>query len=314
MIRKGRLGLLKVAVSLGLLALLLTRVDLSSVGQTLRAADMRLIAAALGLGCADRILQAAKWRLLLTSSGTQIGFGAAVVNTYVGNFAGLFLPASVGGDVVRVWLLRETKLPTAEVVASILVERAFGVLALVLAAGAGVLLADTLDVPVPAGMATTVLVATGVLLLAIVASFRLDISGALDWVGRVGARFSLGELAGQLPDSYRRYGKRKPALFTFLILSVIEVGAIAVMYGLTVRALGLDTGWLPLLVVVPAVLFLQRLPISIDGLGVSEGAITWFLIQLGETPEAGLAVAVAMRLVGIAIILPGGLLWWRRPQ
>ena len=314
MSRKRWLDLLRVAVSGGLLALLFTRVDLAGVGRALGRADGWLLLAALGIGHADRVLQAEKWRLLLRSSGTRIGHGAAIANTYVGNFAGQFLPSGVGGDVVRVWLLREMKLSTTEVIASILVERGFGVLALVFTAGGAVVLARAIGIELPSRLAWAILGVAGPLFLVTLASFRLDVDRMLAWIGRVGSRFSLGEKATQLTAAYRSYGKRKRVLLSYLALSVVEVAMVSLVFSVCIRAMGSEVGMVPLLAVIPTLLFLQRLPISINGLGVSEGALTWLLVQLGETKEVGLAVAILMRLLEVTIILPGGLLWWRRPR
>jgi uncharacterized protein (TIRG00374 family) len=310
--RRRLLGPLRVGVSLALVVFLVSRVDLAGVGRILAVADVPLLLAALVVGHLDRILQAAKWRLLLSGAGVRIGLPAAVANTYLGNFAGQFLPSGVGGDVVRVWRLREMRLPTDEVVASILVERAFGVLALAATAGGATLLARATGVPLPPRTGSVILAISLGLLVVAAASFRLDVSRVLAWIARAGRRFSLGERLERLTDAYRRYGKRKSLLLVYLALSIAEVATMAVVVALAARALGADVDPLALGVVVPAVLFLQRLPVSINGIGVSEGAMTAFLVQLGETAETGLAVAVGLRILEVAIILPGGLLGWRR--
>ncbi|MCA9753288.1 MAG: flippase-like domain-containing protein, partial [Gemmatimonadetes bacterium] len=228
----------KIAISALLLGLIISRMNAENVLQTLRAVDLRFALAALAVSHLDRFLQAGKWWLLLRQSGQQLPLRIAIANTYVGNFAGLFLPASVGGDFVRVFLLKAFPIQMSEVVASIVVERVFGVLALVFTAAGALLLADTAGVQVPEPVRWLVLPVFGGLLVAIAASFRLR-SGIPAFVLRLGERFHLQRRLESLTGSYRRYGKRKVAILTYFVLSVVEVLTVTVIFLLMARAVGI---------------------------------------------------------------------------
>lgn len=140
---------LKIIVSAGLVGLLLWRVDLAELGEVLAGTHPGFAVAALALAHVDRALQGGKWWLLLRASGAHLGVGAAIANTYVGNFAGQFLPSGVGGDFVRVALLRTSGIALSELVASIVVERVFGVLALFFTAAAAAFLPSAPGSPCP---------------------------------------------------------------------------------------------------------------------------------------------------------------------
>ena len=299
----------RVVVSLGLIALLLSRVDLAEIGRTLLGAAPWPVLGAFLTSHFDRALQAWKWRALLQSSGVPIGFGLALSNTYIGNFTGQFLPSGVGGDVVRIVLLRQLRLPVAEVTASIVIERGFGMLALVVTAAGAFLMARWLEIPVPDTTGWVILGILAVMLAITAASFRLGIQGVLDRLGRFAPRVS--KRLETLADAYRRYGKRKRVILQYFALSVFEVAVLTMVFFLCARALGIDVAFLPLLLVVPVTLFLQRIPVSINGIGVQEGSLAFFLVALGRSMDEAVALSVFLRILELGILVPGGILLLR---
>jgi uncharacterized protein (TIRG00374 family) len=310
--KRPGLGALKILVSAGLVGFLLWRVDLGELGAVLAHANLRLALAAAAVAHADRVLQGGKWWLLLRAAGARFGLGAAIANTYSGNFAGMFLPSGVGGDFVRVALLRDSGIPLSEVVASIVVERVFGVLALFFTAAGATLLAERAGLPVPDGVAPLAVASLVVLLGVIALSFRFGIEGFLRWVARIGSRLRLGERLTALTDSYRRYGKRKPAILTYFVLSVAEVLMVAFVFALTAWALGIRIPLLAMAIIAPVTLFIQRIPITINGLGVQEGVLAGLLVPFGFSLNEALALGVALRVLEAFTILPGAFLWLAR--
>ena len=97
------------------------------------------------------------------------------------------------------------------------------------------------------------------------------------------------------------------ALFMSLGLHLVAV----VIYKLLLMAVGLRVPMIELLAIVPWVLLIGLIPISFNGLGLSEGAFVLLSAQSGLNPGADLAVAVLVRLVVVAGSLFGGvlLLW-----
>lgn len=76
------------------------------------------------------VLRAARWRLLL-HGGSGIGFWSLLSSTFIGMMANNVLPARLG-EGVRAWVLaRREQAPVVTVLASIVVERLFDVVALV---------------------------------------------------------------------------------------------------------------------------------------------------------------------------------------
>jgi uncharacterized protein (TIRG00374 family) len=127
---KGRLiTLFKIAVSLGLIIYLFARMDLAQVGDALKSANYLYLlpAALLFLGAMSNA--GLKWYILLRAQGIRVPFRAVLSYTYVGFFFNNFLPANVGGDVMRGYGLARYTEQGAEAAVSVVVDRIVGLMA-----------------------------------------------------------------------------------------------------------------------------------------------------------------------------------------
>ena len=84
--------LFRLAVSVGLLLLLLLFVDWGRLGARLGAANAAPMLAVVLLATADRLLMAWKWWLLVQARDVTLGLWPAVRAYYLASFAGYFLP------------------------------------------------------------------------------------------------------------------------------------------------------------------------------------------------------------------------------
>ncbi|MCA9912578.1 MAG: flippase-like domain-containing protein, partial [Anaerolineae bacterium] len=122
---------IRIILSVGLLAFLVSQVDLSEIWDRLVASNKWYILVAFLLGMVDRVLMAFKWNVLLKAKGMNIPLARVTFVYWKTTFLGLFLPATVGGDALRAYALSRNKnYPMSDVVSSIIVERALGFLAL----------------------------------------------------------------------------------------------------------------------------------------------------------------------------------------
>jgi len=64
-----------------------------------------------------------------------------------------------------------------------------------------------------------------------------------------------------------------------------------------------------LFIVVPLVNVLVLVPISLGGLGIQEGAYTYFLMKMGLSMQEGFAIALILRVLITLACLPGGLFY-----
>ncbi len=311
--KPGRI--LQIAVSVVLLAVLVRWIDGPSFLRAVRGADPGLLALALLLAVADRALMALKWNILLVARDIRVGWWRAVRVYWSSTFLGLFLPATVGADVVRAVMLSRSETRRAEIVSSILVERFLGMVALGLAGVVGAALA-------PAVLGKLEFDRDRLLLLAIAAAVAVtaafafsltDASGRLaeGLAARVAGKRHVGRVAEVLVKvfrSFRAYREHRGALSLFFGLTLLEQLLPMVRAYVVARAMHLDVPFLFFASMVPIELLVIRLPLSVDGFGIREGLFTWFLMQRGIDESVGFAVGLVNHVLFLLAVLPGGVM------
>ena len=95
--RQQLFSLVKICISVGLVAFLLWRSGIAAIGSTLAGADLRWIAAGLVLGIGAAMLQANQWRGLLGAYGTKRGYWNCLRLDSAARLFDAALPTSIGG-------------------------------------------------------------------------------------------------------------------------------------------------------------------------------------------------------------------------
>ena len=302
-------ALLRIAVALGLTAFILWQSDPRAIGAALAGANWRWIAATLALVLVDRALMAWRWLLLLrpVASGAALTLPVVLRIFFVSTFVGTFLPASVGGDAVRAVSLSRHGVRMADSVASVLADRIFGTLSILLVAAAAVWFAPA-DLPgwlAPSTVGLTAIAAAGV-------GIGLFHPGAERLAGTALQRLTRGKLleAGtNLLGSLRRYAHAPGALASVLGGSIaVQLLRISQAWLLGL-ALGIPAGFLAYLVYIPVILLVMLLPITINGIGTSQAAFVWLFAASGVSAADAFALSVLFLALGTVGNLPGGILY-----
>jgi glycosyltransferase 2 family protein len=309
---------LKAAVGVGVLLLLGFAVDWRSSLGLILTAEPVWIALAVTINVAALLLSAWRWERLLRVLGPRLGLQRAIKAYWVGSLFGNVLPSTVGGDVVRIALVRE-RTGLARASASIAVERLTGLTMLLVAA----LLA--LVSPAAATMLGQQrwglivffagILASGFLLLAFAPQPFVAASGTRvrDHFARLPRIAKLLETGHAFGGALMIYRHRPAALVLTLILSALFYALLVPFQWALLRAVGAEIGPLEVAVAAPLVILVNLLPISINGLGVTEGAFVVLYSRLGVPPEIALSAAILRRLVIVAITSIG-LAYWQRPD
>jgi uncharacterized membrane protein YbhN (UPF0104 family) len=128
-LRDKLINLLKIVISVGLVAWAFSKIDLKQVGAQLATANPWLIVAALALFELAIVINGAKWQVLLRAQGVHVPFGAVLQFLFTGFFFNNFLPANVGGDVIRGYGLARYTDRGADAAVSVIVDRIVGLTA-----------------------------------------------------------------------------------------------------------------------------------------------------------------------------------------
>lgn len=283
---------LKVAVTVGLLGYLLSRIDLSSVVDIVRGASWGWILAGFALYLALQGLCAWRWLWLARVLGLDGTWPAFVRYYYVGMFFNLFLPTGVGGDVYRCYYLARSAADWRRAIVSVLADRGVGFATMCVIAGVALLAFGRVHVPVwmwwALGLA---LVAVGVILL-------------LGWAAR-GPLASIRESMPLIAELFAR-----PGVLAFVAVLSVALQTLVILVNIfNGKALGLDIPVVFYFILIPLVAVATMIPISLNGLGVREGAFVFFLAQVGVPEAHALSLALIWLAVLVASSLIGGLVW-----
>jgi uncharacterized membrane protein YbhN (UPF0104 family) len=302
-VRRGSTSFfLRVAVSVGLLALLTYLVGPKHLGQRIAGADPGYVLLAIALITADRLLMAWKWWLLIRGRDAEVGLGPAVRAYYMAGFAGWFLPMTVGADAVRIAALAGQG-RTPGLVASVVLERMVGALAQAVLALISLATLIALGLGAEIGPPERWAVGGAVLaaFLAFPFSFRVAAWAARRLGGETGGR----GLIRKLGQAYASYATARRLVVSFFGLTLLEGCFPVVIHYYVGRALGLDPGWTFYIATVPLVFMVARLPVSLGGLGVLELSFVYLGTLLGLGRADAFSIAVLAEALVVLSLTPG---------
>lgn len=294
---------LRLVIGLALLAFVIWHVDTAALLGTFRNLSWLPLLLAIALQVAQRVLWTLRWRAILRANGIDRAWRELLGLVMIGVFFDSFFPTAGGGDLVRGYYAargRERMLTSYLVVA---IERLLGVIsfaALAALASTVALLSGEQRFPfellnVAAVMGWAVLAAGGSLF-----AWRgwHGWIAALPWLGR------RSEMVLYSLDLFRRpETPRMLIVGTSVLLKLLAV----LFFVACARAAGIDTPALLFFLIVPVALLASTLPITLNGLGVREGALVALLVGAGvPAAEAGAAALLALP-INTAFALAGGL-------
>ncbi len=275
---------LRVVVTVGLLAALVTNINMRQVGSLLTHVNW-LILVPFFLYLPAILLSALKWRIIL---GRQLPFWALVRIYWIGNFFSNFLPSTIGGDGYRVIKIKDD-VGGKTAVGSVLLDRASGLL--------------------------------GTLVLFVLLSFALP--GQLVWQRKdilacicllcvlavLAIRLAPDRLTAKLAGFLSAFREFRTSWKQVLLISLLypALGITSLwfyflMYGFTPSFLTTALFYL-------AIQLITLIPISINALGVYEVSVVGLFATIGIPAEVSLSISLLSRAVMLVQTAFGGLLF-----
>jgi uncharacterized protein (TIRG00374 family) len=298
---------LRAAVAVALTAIVLYWSHPSQLLAATTGADPRWLLAALGLVFVDRALMAMRWIELLVAlaPGSRPPLGVVLRVFFTSSFVSNFVP-SVASDLYRAYALSRYDVHLAESTASVLMDRALGVLSVVLVVAAVLPFAHGL-----AARRELIAVVAMVFAVCAVAAAVIYSEPAADRVRRTAAAIPvkvLHRVTDALTDAVRRYATHHGEMTRVLGMSVL-VQIIRVLQGWCIgSALGLEVPLLTYFVFIPIIVLVMQIPITVNGLGTTQLVFKLFELQGAPPPQVFVFSALFMAL-GLVGTLPGGLLY-----
>jgi uncharacterized protein (TIRG00374 family) len=301
---------LKAGVSAVLVALIVAQLDgLGAVLQIVAGASPLYLALAAVVLTLDRFLMTYKWLALLKSRGMHLRFLHGVQIYCSAMLWGMFLPATLGADVLRGYMTSRNGISGYEVFASIAIERLVGFVASLLFGLIGIAILTSIGSTDGHLLAYACL--GGAALLGALVMVSLSFSDTLfeRAVDVLPARIRRSQIIRRLRHFhrvYRGYGANRNVIASFFALTLLEQYLAIMSLWLLARALHIEIGMLFVLGVTPLAMLISRLPVSIDGIGVFEGILIVLMALGGVSPEQVVALSLTGRVLQIVLWLP----WW----
>jgi len=300
--------LLRALVAVALTALVLYWSHPSDILRAAAGADLRWIVAALGLVLIDRGLMAMRWIDLLVAlaPGSRPRLGAVLRVFFVSSFVSNFVP-SVASDMYRAYALSRYNVHLAESTASVLMDRALGVLSVVVVGALALPFAH--EIAVRRELIATLALIFAVCAVAGAVVFSESAAVRVRSTARLIPIAAVQRAADALTDAVRRYATHHAEMARVLALSIV-VQLIRVLQAWCLgRALGIDLPLATYLVFIPVIVLIMQLPVTVNGIGTTQAAFAWLFPPQGVAAAPVFALSVLFLALGIVGTLPGGLMY-----
>jgi len=291
--------LLRIIISVVLLILLfkLNKIDLKALVNDIKGADRMFLALGFAIFPLVHILGFLRWRMLLKAAEMDIPLKKLISSFCGGIFFSIFLPSTIGGDLVRTADIVSHTRKAKEVIATVFLDRLSGYIGLVIVALPAVLLGGPLiDDKVVFFSVAVIITLLVVILLLLFNSFIY--AGITRFLSVPGA----GKIKEMIKDMHReihvfRNHKKMIAANLGLSFLIQVISPISVYFiGLS---LGIKINLIYFLIFLPIIGAITLLPIAIGGLGLREGLYVVYFAKAGVIKQ----LALAMSLLSFSFIV-----------
>jgi hypothetical protein len=311
--RKILIQLVKATVSVGLIIFLFMKLSPANLLSYIESVRPEQLIISAVIFFASVVMGACQWHLLLKAGGIVLPFRRTFKVYFVGIFFNNFLPAGVGGDVMKIYDVSRVGNDPYQVFAITMLDRVIGIAGLcVLALAASFILLAGKGL---SNLSLYIVIFIGCVapVLALILNKRLS-RGVRTLFGAI-TLWGLGE---RFDAVFRHLGEFRRLRLLLAQLTALAMGVQflrVVTHILVGQALGISLtplNFLHFFVFVPLLSLIMILPISINGLGLREGAGILLFTQIGFSKEQALLMELITYAIMVAVSFLGGFFFLQR--
>jgi uncharacterized protein (TIRG00374 family) len=306
--------LLKLMLSITLIAVIVSRVDLNDVWSAFVRADKWLITGAFLLYFVGLCVIASRWKLLLTVQGVSASFFTLVKSMLVAVFFYNFLPSTIGGDAMRAYDTWKMGGGKAQSVSIIFIDRLLGVFTLFIFALLA-LLVTSIDVSFIPNIKIWIVAAVTLGFLGIyILFFKATVISSFLYKDDPAVTGTLRRILQKIFDVFAIYNGKPGVLFSALILSVLLQLNVIFHYYLIALSLGIDVPVQAMFIIIPVAIVVMMIPVSINAIGIREAIFVTMFAFYGVSNADALAFAwMSFVLITVLGVL-GGIVFMLRKK
>ena len=308
--RKWLVAIAKIAIAAVILYYLFGRIQTSDGFSRLleEPKNWGYLAAAWAMVLVGFSISFVRWYLFVRALGLDFHLRDAFRLGTLGYMFNQVSPGSIGGDLLKaVFIAREQQGNRTEAVATVLIDRAVGLYAMLIVGGFGLLVLDDqlTDQALADNLRFVVWSALGVATLGFAWAMSPLATGTK--VRELADRVPLvGHTITRLIDATATYHQRRSYVFTGLLLGVATHSLLIASYWLISQGLPVFRPTLTQCAsVVPPCLLAGTLPLTPGGIGTLEATVEYFYSRIGAPEGDGTIVALAFRAMMYAFAAVG---------
>lgn len=300
--------ILKIFVSIALIAYLLSGTDYSAVYSSLVSAKPVYLFLAFITLLIGKILSGYRWQMLLASQEIRIPLRSLIASLFVGQFFNSFLPTTIGGDAVRAYDTAVASNESVKSVTTVFMDRLIGVIALVMLAVLAIPIAYIMGEDVNYYLLSVLILflfCLAGLLIVLNNSLTRGLADALQGMG-------LSRIADQvwkINTSIQEMRSDNKILWIAFGVSILLQINVVIFHYLISLSLSLDVPLIYYFIIVPVALTVLIVPFSINGIGIREGIFVYLLAGLGISASNAIALSLLSFLLLLTQAMIGGIIF-----
>lgn len=294
---------IKLFISLAILLLLVYATDLEALKNSFYSISFDAIIYAFCLILLIRFIMALRWKVLLNYYQISASLTKLLEIIFVSNAVGHLLPSGVGSDIIRVYELSKNKGSSEKILASVFLDRVFGLISMLLVALFAAWYAhfsDQLELTIP------LLISFAVLMLPvafIIIRFLLSKNISLNTNRNLLVKIS--RFYNRFISALHQTAIPTHGYYILILLSVLVQLIRSLVFMCIFIGMGSDVAIVHYFIFVPIVFIVMLVPISIGGLGVRESALYAFFGPLGLSIATCTVAGLVFHALQLVMIVPG---------
>jgi len=298
---------LRFGTSIILLFFLFKQVDEKVMLGLIKNVDKPMLFLALGVFSLSYLFCFLRWWMLLRAARMNLPVNRIFISYCGSIFFNLFLPSTIGGDMVRsIDLGVHTNRPR-EVVATVLLDRLSGYVGLVIITVIALIFGWKFI------QDSTVLLSVGIL-IAILAGILLVLFNNVVYtkINKLLDSPSAGKIREAIKNLHQEiylFKQHKQVLINILLISFAVQIVSSYSYYLIALSLGLKVEPIYFFVFIPVISAITMLPISIGGLGLRDATMIFFFAKVGVCKNLAFSLSLVSFCFIMALGAAGGLIY-----
>ena len=260
---------------------------------------------------ASAVVNSFRWYLLVKERKLESSFSTILSFNFTGLFFSIFLPGRTGGDIARAYYIAKSSDNRAEAISTIIIWRMIGIIALtfiaLIASFTSFFLLD--DKSIIFVILAIILLIYSMLFLLSNRKLMNSFSNKLSLLVKRVLKLNLESKIKTLYNALHDYTNKKKLLIINIILGIVVHSLIITSWYVISQSLDIDISYIYFFLLIPIISLLNTIPISLNGVGVREGAAVLLFGNFGLELTQSLSMGLLFSVISLALGLIGGIFY-----